>query len=496
MAGDLELLGERIAEQAAHFDAAMHRLLADLRAFDDGGGWAAQGARSCAHWLSWRVGWGLGTAREHVRTAHALATLPAVDRELEHGRLSYSKVRAITRVATPENEETLVEQAKLTTASQLETICRKYATVRRQDTAANPDDDYDRRRVSRMDLSDGMVRITAVLHADEAAAVWAALEHGAKQLRRHAAVQTCADVPAGTCADTAAEMCADVPAETCADVPAETPGDVPTETCADVPAETHTAPPAAGKPVSAWHEMRPSAAHRTPPRRALDRADALVALAHAYLRGDAPERVPVEVIVAVPLETLAHAAAAEPSDVACTRDGTCISAHAARRLTCDAGIVQLVEDEQGNPLSVGRKTRSIPGAIKRAVLARDGHRCQFPGCTNGVYLEGHHIVHWAHGGAAELGNLVSTSFHHRFVHECDYTVELGSDGSATFRDHNGRVVPPVPPPAQPRDLGWGAIRARNRDLSIRAATNEPQWDGFPVDYVNVIDALVVADGLV
>jgi hypothetical protein len=70
---ELEQLGERIAEQAAHLDAAMHRLLTDLREFDERGGWHAQGAQSCAHWLNWRVGWDLVTARERVRVACKLA---------------------------------------------------------------------------------------------------------------------------------------------------------------------------------------------------------------------------------------------------------------------------------------------------------------------------------------------------------------------------------------------------------------------------------------
>src|ERR1041384_5306014 len=79
MDGELEQLGERIAEQAAHLDAATHRLLTDLRIFDERGGWYAQGALSCAHWLSWRVGWSLGTARDHVRVARKLPECRAID---------------------------------------------------------------------------------------------------------------------------------------------------------------------------------------------------------------------------------------------------------------------------------------------------------------------------------------------------------------------------------------------------------------------------------
>src|SRR6185436_13531166 len=104
MDGELEQLGERIAEQAAHLDAAMHRLLTDLRTFDERGGWYAQGALSCAHWLAWRVGWSLVTARDHLRVARKLAELPAIDDALRRGEVSYSKVRAMTRVATATNE--------------------------------------------------------------------------------------------------------------------------------------------------------------------------------------------------------------------------------------------------------------------------------------------------------------------------------------------------------------------------------------------------------
>jgi hypothetical protein len=124
MDGELEQLGEWIAEQAAHLDVAMHRLLADLRAFDERGGWHVQGALSCAHWLSWRVGWDLVTARERVRVARKLAGFPTIDDALRRGELSYSKVRALVRVATPANETMLLEHARLMPASQLEKLSR------------------------------------------------------------------------------------------------------------------------------------------------------------------------------------------------------------------------------------------------------------------------------------------------------------------------------------------------------------------------------------
>ncbi len=108
---------DEIAELAAHLDAATHRLLTLIRRFDEAGGWADQGALSCAHWLSWRIGLELGAAREHVSVARAIADLPLVDDALRQGLVSYSKVRALTRVATPATEASLLEMARSSTAS-------------------------------------------------------------------------------------------------------------------------------------------------------------------------------------------------------------------------------------------------------------------------------------------------------------------------------------------------------------------------------------------
>jgi len=184
MDGEVELLGERIAELAAHLDAATHRLLADLREFDARGGWRSQGATSCAHWLSWRVGWDLVTARERVRVARKLGEFPVTDDALRRGEVSYSKVRAILRVATPANEAMLLECARLSTASELEKLSHKYAVVQAHGKDPSPRDDQVRRYVRRRDTSDGMVKIEAVLHPDEAELVWTMLDHAAKQLAR------------------------------------------------------------------------------------------------------------------------------------------------------------------------------------------------------------------------------------------------------------------------------------------------------------------------
>jgi hypothetical protein len=199
MGGELERLGERIAEQAAHLDAAMHRLLADLREFDARGGWRVQGAMSCAHWLTWRVGWDLVTARERVRVSRRLGEFAVIDDALRRGEVSYSKVRALMRVAAPANEALLLDHARLMTASSLEKLCRKYALVQRHGEASHPVSDEQHRYVRRRDTDDGMVKIEAMLHPEEAELVGTMLNHATTQLARE---------PDACSHDDSAESCA------------------------------------------------------------------------------------------------------------------------------------------------------------------------------------------------------------------------------------------------------------------------------------------------
>src|SRR2546430_7198537 len=128
---ELDRLGDEIAELSVHLDAAIARLLDLIREFDARGGWN-NGFRSCAAWLSWRVGFAPGAAREHVRVARALGMLPLLARALARGELSYAKVRELTRVATPETEERLLAVGRAGTAAHVERIVRGWRRVDRQ----------------------------------------------------------------------------------------------------------------------------------------------------------------------------------------------------------------------------------------------------------------------------------------------------------------------------------------------------------------------------
>jgi hypothetical protein len=226
-------------------------------------------------------------------------------------------------------------------------------------------------------------------------------------------------------------------------------------------------------------------------RRAFDRADALLAVAQAYLRGERPQRAPIEVTITIPASSLREGAV-DTVDVGCMRNA-CVSAETARRLGCDAGVIEVIEDDQGVPLSVGRKRRTIAGSIKRALLRRDTS-CAYPGCANRTFLEGHHIKHWADGGETTLDNgVLLCGHHHRFVHEYGYRVELDAHRRPQFRDPQGRIIAAVPVRDGSADLGWPRIHAMNEALRIDAGTIACEWDGSRADYSRLVDELVVVD---
>jgi hypothetical protein len=228
-------------------------------------------------------------------------------------------------------------------------------------------------------------------------------------------------------------------------------------------------------------------------RKAFNRADAIVELAQGYLRGDRPDRSPIEVTLTVPASVLRDELtdAVEVGEIG----ESFLSREAARRLSCDAGVVEIIEDDQGAPLSIGRKRRTVEGALRRALQRRD-RSCTYPGCTNRLFLEGHHIKHWADGGETSLSNAVLVcSLHHRHVHELGYAVELGPDQRPRFRDPQGRLVAAVPQPLALVDLGWPQIRAANQALAIDASTIAGPWDGTPVDYARIVGHLATAEGL-
>jgi hypothetical protein len=177
----VDALGEEIAALAAHLEAATYQLLVMIRRFDEQGGWN-RGFRSCAHWLNWRTGLALGAAREKVRAARALATLPLLSAAMARGELSFSKVRALTRVATPANEQELLIFAKAGTAAHVEKVVRGWRRVDRLVEQELEQARHAGRYLQAYTDEDGMVVVRARLAPEAGAALLAALDAAASKL--------------------------------------------------------------------------------------------------------------------------------------------------------------------------------------------------------------------------------------------------------------------------------------------------------------------------
>jgi hypothetical protein len=192
---ELERLGDEIAELSAHLEAATARLLALIREFDARGGWNT-GFRSCAEWLAWRVGLAPGAAREHVRVARALGTLPALAAALARGELSYAKVRALTRVATPETEARLLAVGRAGTAVHVERIVRGWRRVDRQAEAREASRQHAGRGLHVYQDEDGTVVVRGRLTPEAGAQLQRALDAARETLYQRR--RTNAAAPVGT----------------------------------------------------------------------------------------------------------------------------------------------------------------------------------------------------------------------------------------------------------------------------------------------------------
>lgn len=414
-ARDVRRLQEEIKTLAAHIHAATARWLGLVAELDEAEGWTGEGFRSCAHWLSFHCGVGLNAAREQVRVARRLRELPIVAAAFERGELSYSKVRAMSRLEKVEDERTLLTYALCATAAQLERMVSGYRDVVVRELGA---DGAGRRRVDHWTNPDGTVSIRATLPPEEAEIVLRALEVARENL--------CAEEDDG--------------------ITAVTP-----------------------RPNSADALVRV--------------ADGYIAQAEAGHGRSGADRF--QVVVHVDADSLTGS---DPSARSELEDGTALPQETARRLACDASLVRILERD-GRPLSVGRKTRSIPPALRRALRSRD-RTCRFPGCTQRHHLDAHHVRHWAKGGATDLGNLVHLCHHHhKLLHEYGYGLEVKPNGVLRFLLPDGTPLPPVP---EARCGDVGRLRAGNRahgaDVGPTTCASLSSYE--PISYPNCVEGLL------
>ncbi len=610
-----ERMGEEIATLAARIDAATYELLVLIRKFDELGNWGC-GFLSCAHFLNWRIGLAPGAARERVRIARALGYLPRISAAMKRGELSYSKVRALTRVARPDTEETLLGVARTGTAAHVEQIVRAWRRIDRSVEAADDELRDASSEVTTHVDENGMVVIRGRLAPEAGEVLRKAIEaagerlYAPEQKDRPSAGKVCADAlvlvaesalrggldpgssgdryqvvvhvneeELGTAASgatngrrradrqagdeakapqnqtarpaTAPDCHGHVPAETPAkDVPAGTPakpvateateakalenqaarpatapdrhGHVPAETPAkDVPAGTPAKPVATE--VTEAKALENQAAR---PATAPDRNGHVPAgTAGKDVPAGTPAKPVAPEVIAAPEERRpAHPQAGSataggetgriPASQAPARNGresaaaglpaadrlaanrawigdsnTPVSAETARRIACDAGRVRMTHDSD-RILSVGRKTRTIPPPIRRALEFRD-QGCRFPGCTS-RHCDAHHIVHWADGGETKLSNLVLLCRrHHRLLHEGRFGLRMSEDGAVRFLHRGGQPLEqsPAPPPIGLHAARELVERLENAGILITGEESMPSWDGEPLDLRYAMECL-------
>ena len=429
-------LASQITALGGQLNAATYRWLVLIAEFDRREGWNDGGSKSCAHWLNWRCGLDLGAAREKLRVAHALGRLPRIAAAMSTGELSYSKVRAMTRVAEAATEDYLLEVARHGTAHHVERLVRGYRRALDAQELAREARQQSERKFTWYHDDDGALVVSARLPAEAGALLLKALEAALDDMG---------------------------------------PPDVSAETS--------------------------SVSQR--------RADALAAVAEGYLAGGPATLAGgdrQQIVVHVDAEVLVSREAGRCE----LEEGPALAAETARRLSCDASLIRIAEGARGQPLDVGRRTRSIPPALRRALESRD-RGCRFPGCTQTRHVDGHHIHHWADGGETKLANLVLLCrFHHRMVHEGRVAIQRLDDGHQRFLRADGRAygdsshagapaapgitmgeLPWMPPPAalwrgERMDYGLAvecllARRSHGMDVSAETSAGPVEFCDFAPD---------------
>jgi Domain of unknown function (DUF222) len=371
---------QRIGALAPHVHAGTAELVDLAAAFDTEGSWADPGMRSCAHWLSINIGVDVWTGGEMVRVGHALERLPALHAAFADGRLSFDKMRAVTRVATPEDDEVWLQIALHASGGQLARICRGVRQALAADDPRRQDDPLLKRGVRVWWRDDGMLELMAVLPQEDGAVVMAALD-----------------------------------------------------AAAEIVAGEERAVPSPDQPAL-------DASRRTRP---MLRADALLRVCEAWVVAAAQEPAvapTTQVVVHVDAGVLSGRAPGGRSRI---EDGPWLPLESVRRLSCDADVVTVTE-RNGLPIDVGRARRVITPRLRLAMQCRDeGCRypgCSVPAPRT----DGHHVRHWCDGGKTELANLVSLCrFHHRRHHEGRFHVATDGVGGFLFTSADGTPIVPV-----------------------------------------------------
>ncbi len=430
----LELIERQLEGLAAQITSQSARWIELVGEFDSREGWGGSGCRSTSEWIAWRCAVSPRAARENVRVARRLRELPLIRAGFARGELSYSKVRVLTRAADSESEQDLIELAGFATAAQLERMVRAARRV-----AASEADEAQRSAFVRWfwDDDDGCLHLDAKLAPEDGALFLRALEAAQATLQERNLAEAEERGPAGP-RDAAATPAPDAAP--------------PFPTNAD------------GLTAMAENSLARCSVGRTS---AAERHQVMVHVDAATLAGDEP------------------GACLTGRGACAIADGPGIAPETARRLACDCTLVAVGDNRDGQSVSAGRRSRSIPSTTRRALVARDG-RCQFPGCERHRFVDAHHIRHWAHGGDSSLQNLVLLCrHHHRLVHEGGYTVGFDKRCRRVFARPDGVVLEQS---AKPISFGSALTLATPK----RRAGPLLSGTGEPMDLASCVDAVLQA----
>ena len=517
-------LADKITTLAGQINAANYRFLKLIAEFDRRKAWVGAGIRSCAYWLSWKCGLDMNAAREKVRVARALEGLPGINAGFEKGALSYSKVRAMTRVATELNESYLLMIAEHGTTQHVEKLAGAFRTVSRaeefpgedvmsvvgevDESVVVSDVELERRReqnlyesrcVSCYQDEDGMWIIKAKLPAEAGGLVVKVLKELGDRIKQEAGSSSEEANKEGTNKESTNKE------KNRKNVSAETFSEYKND---DLPKD------------ELLEELKEELKEEslTFPQR---RADALVTMAEGYLANPDAGSLKGHERCQLILHVHHNEGAKQGSGSQNNLDSRWLLPDAARRLACDASLLVVEQDGAGNVLDIGRKSRIIPPAMSRALAVRDGGCCQFPGCCESRYVEGHHIKHWADGGETQLDNLVTLcKFHHRELHKGRYFISVKpvsrfNDGSERFAERlcfstveryfdspfsrtEDFVIAPNPAEFTCACCGFDELQKslpRKIYAGINAKTAVTKWLGDKMDLEMAVDGLLAAGGL-
>ncbi|MDE0451921.1 MAG: DUF222 domain-containing protein [Gammaproteobacteria bacterium] len=471
-------LRRAVTDMAARINLADWRFVKLIAAMARTRSWREGGYCNLGNWLDHQCGLGPCAARERIRIGRALERLPLIDAAFRDGVISYSKVRAITRVATPHTDAMLLAIAEGSSAAQLESLVRTYERVggSRRGRASS-----EQRRSLTWHYEDGMLVITAAVPAERGALVINALQQVVDGRRDEGEARDGAWLAAmgqkGTAGPAADDGSEEAPVEGAVatddkELPAQSEWttDVPTDVSAETPANnvvrdnggedspqiesaTLTDADVSGD-VSAETDGLPNWLTFALSSREQRYADALVDMAEHCLatRAGAWKRRRTgrryEVVLTIGRNELAKQRAAGGARYHVERDWG-VDQEDARHIACDADLTEYIQDAKGDLLNYERRSRIVPARLLRALKLRDQNRCRFPGCAHQRYVEAHHVRHWIDGGETCLENLVLLcSAHHRLLHHGAYHIVM-EDGDVVFVGRNGEVMPPALSPQFP-----------------------------------------------